>query len=585
VGEWPTILLRWGLGNAVSSAALALVVAAVTLPLRRTRPAVVHALWLLVLLKLLTPVLWNVNVRQPKEVRKEIPVQVEDVRVVYLTEEELAALPPAEEAPAPTPALRHPSQPPDWLKIATTSAAVTWACGSGLCLLLIVTRSLRFRRLLRFATPAPADVVGQVRAVARRMDTDDIPAVCFIPGAVCPMLYAFVGHARLLLPTGLWDRLAHEQRDTLIAHELAHYRRRDHWVRLVEVAATVAQWWNPVLWLARRGLREAEEQCCDAWVVWSMPAFVRDYMSAILEAVEYVSEPNPSGGPPRFARAAVPALASGLGEFRRLERRLHMIRQNTTPRRLGRLSLLGVLCAAGGVLPLAPTLAQVEPPKPETPTSEDRREVVITQAEVAPGAQNPGADVAPRVELRLDPLTATVRAENDVVVTQAEPDKTVILDGPTGKIMEVRQKEWKIKDGSELDQARAEVEKARANLEMATRRLKELEARAKAGGDKSGRSADSKFEWKVDGKANNDFRYKEAKDAKDAKAKFFSEDKAADWKSKLDAVSGDQEKRMERLEQRMEKLDAVLNELREMNRRQRDEKRNEKPTNFGPAKS
>ena len=133
----------------------------------------------------------------------------------------------------------------------------------------------------------------------------------------------------------------------------------------------MAQWWNPVLWLARRGLREAEEQCCDAWVVWSMPAAVRDYMSAILEAVEYVSEPNTDGGTPRSARAAVPALASGLGEFRRLERRLHMIRESQSPRRLGRLGCAAVLLAAGGLLPLAPTLAQVEGPKPET-SAEDR---------------------------------------------------------------------------------------------------------------------------------------------------------------------------------------------------------------------
>jgi beta-lactamase regulating signal transducer with metallopeptidase domain len=564
VGEWATILLRWGLGNAVSSAALAVLVAAIAFPLRRTRPAVVHALWLLVLLKLLTPALWNVNVRQAKEIKSENNVQVEDVRVVYLSEDELAELPnEAEEAPAPPPAPRRPPEPTDWWRVATTSAAITWTCGSGLCLLLIVTRSLRFRRLLRFAAPAPADVVRRVRSVARQMGMDGTPAVCFIPGAVCPMLYAFVGRARLLLPSGLWDRLTDEQRDTLIAHELAHYRRRDHWVRLVEAAATVFQWWNPVLWLARRGLREAEEQCCDAWVVWSMPASVRDYMSAILEAVEYVSEPKHGGGTPGSPRAAVPALASGLGEFRRLERRLHMIRQNPSPRRLGRLSLLGVLCAAGGVLPLAPTLAQVETTKPETPASADRREVVITRAEIAPGTENPGAenrgaDAAPHVELRLDPLARTVTATDDVVVTRNEPDVTSrVVDARTGAVVEVRGKALKVVAGSDLDQARAEVERAQANLDMARQRLKQLEARASAGGDEAGWSADKK----LDGKTAKDVKWK--KDAKDAKAKSLSEDQSADRKEHLNVVSGDQEKRMERLEQRLEKLDAMLRSMQE----------------------
>ena len=56
-------LLQLGLSNAATTAALAVVVTAVTLPLRRRRPAVVHALWLLVLLKMLAPPLWAVPVR------------------------------------------------------------------------------------------------------------------------------------------------------------------------------------------------------------------------------------------------------------------------------------------------------------------------------------------------------------------------------------------------------------------------------------------------------------------------------------------------------------------------------------------
>ena len=37
------------------------------------------------------------------------------------------------------------------------------------------------------------------------------------------------------------------------------------------MAVTAAFWWLPVVWWVRRTLREAEEQCCDAWVVWTFP--------------------------------------------------------------------------------------------------------------------------------------------------------------------------------------------------------------------------------------------------------------------------------------------------------------------------
>src|SRR5437667_428240 len=82
---------------------------------------------------------------------------------------------------------------------------------------------------------------------------------------VSPVLWTIGRTPRLLFPAGLLERLDREQREALLAHELAHWRRRDHWVRLVELAVLVLYWWHPVVWWARRELHEAEEQCCDAW--------------------------------------------------------------------------------------------------------------------------------------------------------------------------------------------------------------------------------------------------------------------------------------------------------------------------------
>ena len=55
-------LLQLGLANAIAAALLAAAVAAPAFVLRRRYPAVVHALWLLVLLKLVTPPLWKIPV-------------------------------------------------------------------------------------------------------------------------------------------------------------------------------------------------------------------------------------------------------------------------------------------------------------------------------------------------------------------------------------------------------------------------------------------------------------------------------------------------------------------------------------------
>src|SRR5258708_3127674 len=64
---------------------------------------------------------------------------------------------------------------------------------------------------------------------------------------------------RLLLPAELWRGLNETQRDTLLLHELAHLRRRDHLVRWLELLVVGLYWWHPAAWWAIASLRQAEE--------------------------------------------------------------------------------------------------------------------------------------------------------------------------------------------------------------------------------------------------------------------------------------------------------------------------------------
>jgi len=65
-------LLHVGLGNAAAATALALAAWLACRALRGRRPAVAHALWLLVLLKLLTPPLWTLRVPWFGPARSEV---------------------------------------------------------------------------------------------------------------------------------------------------------------------------------------------------------------------------------------------------------------------------------------------------------------------------------------------------------------------------------------------------------------------------------------------------------------------------------------------------------------------------------
>ncbi|HEX5268969.1 MAG TPA: M56 family metallopeptidase, partial [Gemmataceae bacterium] len=368
-------ILNVGLSNAVAACALAVIAAAVGYFCRRPAPR--HALWLLVLLKLVTPPLIDVPVWraappapppavadlvavpddapeivvgvQPAPAENEGPEPAIEgapaaVEEVVVAEEPPA--PPAEESRAEPAA----APPVAWRPL----LAATWLCGSALWLLVAGLRGWRFARLLRYGQPAPAWLQREADGLAVRLGLSRAPVLRLVPGRVSPMLWAPLWSARLLLPAGLLDRLDDAGRRTLLAHELAHLRRGDHRVRLFELLVTALFWWHPVVWWARRELREAEELCCDAWVLWALPALAKAYALALVETVDFLSE----------APAALPALASGVGHVQDLRRRVTMIMQGTTPRALTWGGVLGLLGLGAFLLPVAPGWGQEEEQPP-----------------------------------------------------------------------------------------------------------------------------------------------------------------------------------------------------------------------------
>src|SRR5262249_5951014 len=255
------------------------------------RPAVRHGLWLLVLLKLVTPPLLPVALPWPAA---PPPVEGPAFTANFIPPEVDA--PPADGdggAAEPVP----PPPPPAPIAPAAISAealvAGVWRAGRLLWLMVAALRVARFGRLLRHARPAPAALQEQTERLARRLGLAHCPGVWFVPAPVSPLLWALGRTPRLLLPEALWEGLTEPQRATLLLHELAHLRRGDHWVRRLELVALGLYWWHPVVWWAGRQLREAEELCCDAWVVWALPDDAEAYARALVETVTFLSQTRP----------------------------------------------------------------------------------------------------------------------------------------------------------------------------------------------------------------------------------------------------------------------------------------------------
>jgi Zn-dependent protease with chaperone function len=138
-----------------------------------------------------------------------------------------------------------------WLALVAGALAVATLAGH---------RIVRFRRLLCHAVPASSPLRDRVSELAARVGLRRAPEVRLLPARVPPMLWPSRRGPLLLMPEGLLPKLTSEERDTLLVHELAHVRRRDHWVRWLELAVTVVFWWYPVTWWVRRALRRGSRR-------------------------------------------------------------------------------------------------------------------------------------------------------------------------------------------------------------------------------------------------------------------------------------------------------------------------------------
>jgi beta-lactamase regulating signal transducer with metallopeptidase domain len=473
------LLIQVGAGNAIIAAALAVPAALAGWVGRR--PALTHALWLLVLLKLLTPPFYPLQLNafkmrpfEPASVdgRAEDSPPARNETREQIGELDAAMPPPAlAEPPRNVPAVLRepkpiaagvpelePGEPISWKAVVVT----IWLAGSVTWFGLASVRVLRFHRMLRDAREADDELMERARALSAALGLSEPPAVWLIPGRVSPMLWALAGRAVLILPRELLGRLTIEQCDALLTHELAHLRRRDHWVRVLEFLATGLCWWHPILWWARREIREAEEQCCDAWVVWALPALVRGYALALVETVDFVSEVRP----------ALPPVASGVGYVHDLRRRMTMIMRGTTPRGLTWSGVVLVLGVAAFMLPMLPTLAQSLPPT-QGGGSSPEDDVKRAAEELQKAKARLGQAQREREKKTRDELDATMKPglKNDICLRCHQNPHPEISEG---KERFENLHDEIVKLTTTLEHQRADIKATEAHLQAALKKLDEL---------------------------------------------------------------------------------------------------------------
>ena len=253
-------------GILITSSLLIVLIAALR-PLLRGRidPRLQYALWLTVALRLLIPVNLFTSAYSALALlqradrgtelvetigQAHIPAQSYDSARAQVVEEYRrqgvsdSQLTPGDLMAIDTQA-RELMKGPTLAELAAKCARPVWLGGAALMALWFTAVNLKLRRRLRGAEWIEADCPLPVYV------SDALPSPCLV-GTVRPKIY--VTPAALESP----GRLRH-----VLAHELAHYRHKDHWWALVRCACLCLYWFHPLVWWAAALSRQDCELACD----------------------------------------------------------------------------------------------------------------------------------------------------------------------------------------------------------------------------------------------------------------------------------------------------------------------------------
>jgi len=358
--------------------------------------------------------------------------------------------------------------------------AVPWLLGTwALGVLLLSTRFLgswvRVQRLRRHsASPVPAEWHLVMSRLCRDLKLSRTVRLLQSAAVEVPTALGWL-RPIILLPACALTGLAPLQLEAVLAHELAHIRRGDFLVNLLQSLVEVLLFYHPAVWWLSGRIRAERELCCDdvAAALCGDPLI----LARALTDLEALRDPLPSSS------THLALAANGGSLMHRIRHLLHPALPITSGARATALALLAAsLLGAAGV---AFQDKEKEPtPKPDRTTSMkvidgERQMDVQVKGEVKldPAAKEPVAvpsDGSFRVEEKKGGKARTYTATKD--------KRTYTVDGQE-KALDAEGEAWVREVVKDAAKAQTGRDKARQVIEVRTRdmeaRERELDARSR----------------------------------------------------------------------------------------------------------
>ena len=251
-------------------------------------------------------------------------------------------------ATAPPFAVSSPKTPTalPWQQSWRTLAALLWLAGSSLFLLrLLIGWSISSFEVERAKPVNDPSWTRLLDEIVRMLGIGGVVQLSQTNRTMVPITSG-IWRPKVLLPKGT-DSWSHERRRSVLIHELGHVRRRDCFTQWMIQVACAAYWWNPLVWLAARQIRQESERACDDIVV-NAGTRASDYAHDLLEMARALNTTRRS-----------PLASVALAHRSRFEERLLAVLDPKASRHA--LSRVSVLAAAGAAALILVPLASIQP--------------------------------------------------------------------------------------------------------------------------------------------------------------------------------------------------------------------------------
>ena len=140
---------------------------------------------------------------------------------------------------------------------------LAWMLGVGLLAVRLAGGWLWMQRMKTHgAVPAGSALQAMVTRLSRRLHITRTITLLRSPGVHVPTVIGWL-KPTVLLPMSALSGLSPVQVEAILAHELAHIRRHDYLVNLLQTLLETLLFYHPAVWWVSRQIRTEREHCCD----------------------------------------------------------------------------------------------------------------------------------------------------------------------------------------------------------------------------------------------------------------------------------------------------------------------------------